>query len=93
VAIVEGAVDVLALRAGLREQGVRALVVGLPGVQSWRDEWRSLLNGKHVRIAIDPDKAGESAVEKLLAQCTKALSAQRWRPKNAKDWAEAWERG
>jgi hypothetical protein len=93
VAIVEGAVDVLALRAGLREQGVRALVVGLPGVQSWRDEWRSLLNGKHVRIAIDPDKAGESAVVKLLAQCTKALSAQRWRPKGAKDWAEAWERG
>jgi DNA primase len=93
LAIVEGAVDVLALRAGLREQGVRALVVGLPGVQSWRDEWRSLLEGKHVRLAIDPDKAGESAVAKLLAQCTNALSAQRWRPKGAKDWADAWERG
>lgn len=93
VFIVEGAVDVLALRAGLRERGESALVIGLPGVQGWRDEWRALLDGRHVRIAVDPDKAGEAAVEKLRAQCTRARSVKRSRPKGAKDWAESWERG
>lgn len=93
VFIVEGAVDVLALRAGLMENGEAALVVGLPGVQNWRDEWRALLDRRHVRIAVDPDTAGEAAVKKLHAQCTNALSAERCRPKGATDWAEAWARG
>lgn len=85
--------DVLALRAGLRAKGTVALVVGLPGVQSWRDEWRTLLDGRHVRIAVDPDKAGESAVASIVARCTHSRSVKRWRPKGAKDWAESWERG
>jgi DNA primase len=93
VVVVEGAVDVLALRAGLHEKGETALVVGLPGVQRWSDEWRALLDGRHVRIAVDPDKAGEDAVAKLLAQCTHALSAERWKPKGSKDWADAWAKG
>lgn len=93
VCVVEGAVDVLALRAGLREKGETALVIGLPGVQGWRDEWRALLDGRHVRIAVDPDKAGETAVATILAKCTHARSAKRLRPKGAKDWAEAWAKG
>lgn len=91
IALTEGAIDTLVLRAHLRSEGIPALVMGLPGVHSWRTEWSRLLANRHVRIAFDDDKAGNEEAPKMLARCKDAgaLTVKRWQPDGAEDWAEA----
>ena len=46
IAIVEGAFDVLALRRLNGKFGVQQLVIGIPGLASWRREWGGLVRGQ-----------------------------------------------
>lgn len=65
VAIVEGALDA---EAYLGLTGVPAL--GLPGVSTrMPDTWRCLLSCREVIVAVDSDRAGESAVDRIMAEC------------------------
>lgn len=57
IAIVEGAVDTLALRALYP----RLLVVGVPGIKGWRASWAKLL-GLDVRIALDRGKPNKQGI-------------------------------
>lgn len=69
VAFVEGAADVIALRALMcdvgREDytpGDRALeVLGLPGAGAWRAEWSELARGREAVIALDIDEREKAA--------------------------------
>lgn len=94
--IVEGAVDVLACRALLAERGEVALVLGLPGVSSWRrhaGEWARLGRGRVVGVGVDVDAAGERVVGELAADLAAAGATriERWTPPDgAHDWADAW---
>lgn len=95
IAIVEGAIDVLALRAVLALRGETALVIGLPGVASWaRVAWAELVVGRVVKVAIDADAGGEREVMGLAQACSDAGAKrpERAAPEGAKDWAEAWAR-
>lgn len=100
--LVEGATDVLALRA-LNRRGYlrrdhqpRAMVaLGLPGVGAWarvRDATAPHLWGRRVVIALDRDKAGNAQVRRLAADCL-ALDAgsvaDKSPPPDHKDWADA----
>lgn len=102
---VEGAVDVLAMRALCAAEGKPALVYGLPGVSAWRAgrglAWAELARGKVAVIALDIDASGTAseAVERAAAQMIADLGAagavrvDRWRPAKGKDWAEVWRAG
>lgn len=90
VAFVEGAADVLALRALLAARGECALVLGLPGVGGWRSQWAELARGRVAAVALDSDEGGQSKVRKLaddLAQAG-AKYLERWDSPKSKDWAE-----
>ncbi len=93
IAIVEGALDALALEALLAARGVPAVVLGIPGAQGWRPEWAALCAGRAVATATDPDDAGERAalqIERDVAAAG-ATRVDRWRPGGgAHDWAEQW---
>ena len=56
IAIVEGAVDVLAMRA--MHPGF--VVLGIPGINNWRSSWASLVAGADVRYALDGGKPRKS---------------------------------
>lgn len=58
VAIVEGAVDVLAMRA-LHPAFV---ALGIPGIGSWRASWAALVAGRGLRIALDRGKPGPDGI-------------------------------
>jgi DNA primase len=65
VAIVEGALDA---EAYLGLFGFPAL--GLPGVTTRMPEiWRRLVAGKEVVVAVDSDKAGTEAADRIMAEC------------------------
>ena len=99
--LVEGAVDVLAVRAlndaGLLPGGKRRLLValGLAGVAHWprvRAWALQQARGRHVFLALDSDRAGEDAVQGMVAGFHQAGAARvrRQRPgAGFKDWAEA----
>jgi len=57
-AIVEGAVDVLAMRA-LHPAFV---ALGIPGIGSWRASWASLVEGRGLRVALDRGKPGPDGI-------------------------------
>jgi hypothetical protein len=100
--LVEGAVDVLALRA-LARMGMlpgvprRPAVLGLPGVETWPQYRASVLRyvaGRRVLVAFDADKAGDRAVKGGKAMVDDimragALEVVRRRPgAGVKDWGE-----
>ena len=96
IAIVEGAPDTVALRFLLRERGLNAMAMGIPGVKSWRTGEElagyvvGMAKGRHVRIALDADKAGEEAIAPIASALHGVASkVSRFRPKNGKDWADA----
>jgi hypothetical protein len=100
--LVEGAVDVLALRALARagalgaEVPPRPAVLGLPGVEMWGRFGPSVLRyvrGRRVLVAFDADKAGDRAAKGSKAMVDDLLRAgartiDRRRPLGFKDWGE-----
>lgn len=58
LAIVEGAVDTLAMRA----LHPSFAVLGIPGIGSWRASWASLVEGRGLRIALDRGKPGPDGI-------------------------------
>lgn len=89
VAIVEGAVDVLARRM-LDEQGWTT-VLGAAGVSGWRAAWDEIIRGRIVLIAFDRDEAGDREAGKLADRfyAAGASVVRRATPTRGKDWAEA----
>jgi DNA primase len=98
--LVEGAVDVLAVRAlnaagQLRGQRRSLVALGLAGVAHWpkvRVWTLAQARGRSVFLALDADRAGEDAVRGLVAdfQRAGAVRVRRQRPGSGfKDWAEA----
>lgn len=98
--IVEGAVDVLAVRAlnarGLLAGGRRRLVaLGLPGLGAWgqvKDWTLEQVRGRPVYLALDADEAGQEATARIGADCHRAGASKvrRQRPGSGfKDWGEA----
>jgi len=93
VAVVDGAVDALALRAACERDGADVVILGAPGVKGWQRAWSPMLAGRCVALAFAADDAGDAAAEELGAELADvAASTERWRPEGAKDWGEAWER-
>lgn len=89
IAIVEGAVDVLAKRT-LDELGWTT-VLGAAGVSGWRAAWDELVVDRIVVIAFDADEAGEREALKLGDRFHEAgaFGVRRATPTRGKDWAEA----
>jgi hypothetical protein len=58
IAIVEGAVDTLAMRALYPS----FLAIGIPGIGGWRASWASLVEGRGIRIALDRGKPGNDGI-------------------------------
>ena len=91
LAVVEGAMDQLAIRALLRGLAVDRDAIGIAGVQAWRTEYAAIGAGRRVLVALDADKAGEASVQKLTNDFSRAGArvVQRWRPpEGLKDWGE-----
>lgn len=100
VVLVEGAIDVLALRALDADEpdGNPRVVLGVPG-SGWCLDWAELARGRTVYIASDADPwddrknqpgAGDIAAE-IWARDVHSRGAARvlrLRPEGAKDWAE-----
>jgi len=75
-AIVEGAVDTLALRLLYP----RVSVVGLPGIGGWHASWASLFVGREVRVALDrgkPDQRGVIHEARAAARIALDLAGDR----------------
>lgn len=103
VAFVEGATDVLALRAICRQHGVAVDVLGLPGAQSWKGPrgaaWAAMARGRVAVLALDVDEKAK-AREHVAAACDAmvrdlgaagALRIDRWEPQGSKDWSGQWQ--
>ncbi len=58
LAICEGAVDTLALRALHPRIGV----LGIPGIDGWRPEWAKLVGGRGIRITLDRGKERDGKI-------------------------------
>lgn len=93
--IVEGAVDVLALRALNRNaRAPRAMAaLGIPGASSWGKFRASVLphaRGRVVHVSLDADRAGEEAVGRIAGDVQEAGAylVKRTRPTRGKDWAD-----
>lgn len=88
LAIVEGAVDAIALRALDARAGVERLAVGVPGTGGWDDAWSSLLAGRHIYVAADADDAGEGAAASWAVHAWRAgaTGVERMRPVGGADW-------
>ena len=59
VLLVEGEPDMIAARS----HGLAAIAV--PGIASWRQEWRERLRGREVVIIMDADSAGRDAARRI----------------------------
>jgi DNA primase len=92
VVYVEGAVDTLERTGKYRALGEDRLVLGLPGIATWRGEWATVCKGREARVALDTDRAGEAAVPRLVADLWQAgaTAVHRTRPSDGrKDWNTA----
>lgn len=92
-AIVEGALDVAAMRLLARRAGLARAVVGIPGVEHWRkhlDALRALARGRVVVVALDADAAGDRHVTELAAELLAAGATRidRATPTTGKDWCD-----
>ncbi len=94
--IVEGATDVLALRALNRNSATphKLAALGIPGASSWQTVRDSILvhvKGRVVHAAFDADRAGQQAVQACLADIQSAQPSKITRPavpRGLKDWCE-----
>jgi DNA primase len=84
VALVEGALDVVALTKLCRLNGIDRVALGMPGVDGWRESWSSYLQGRDTYVATDNDEAGDSFQLEIVGDITRFF---RWRPIR-KDWGE-----
>lgn len=93
IAIVEGALDALALRSMGTDP--RRIVLGVQGVNGWPVTWDALARGRDVWIAFDADEQGDAAAPMLRDRLLDAgaSSVRRLRPEGAKDWAGLIEAG
>ncbi len=88
IALVEGAMDALALRVLCARRRVLCAVLAIPGVEAWRASWAELGRGRRVYVALDADDAGDRKAVTIEADLEAAgARPKRWRP-SAKDWAE-----
>lgn len=93
LAIVEGAIDTLAMRELVRRHRRPRAVVGIPGVEHWAKHLATLgelARGRVVVIALDADAAGERHVAELAKALLGKGAARidRVRPTTGKDWAD-----
>lgn len=88
VMIVEGEADTLDRRVALREAGVVRVVLGVPGVSTWRPEWAAYARGRVAYVGLDTDEAGERKVADVVRDLYAAGAAQvkRATPSGGKDW-------
>lgn len=88
LALVEGAVDVLACRA----LGSKAKPIGIPGTSGWREEWDELVRGRTIVLALDLDAAGDKATADLGARLCELADVRLVNlPPGATDWGHALE--
>lgn len=89
VAIVEGAVDVLAWRA-LDADGFTS-ILGAPGVSGWRASWDPIVRDRIAIVAFDDDEPGTREAMKLGDRFhgAGAYAVRRATPKRGQDWAES----
>ncbi len=88
LAFVEGALDALALRAIIRGRSAH-VVLGVPGVGTWREAWNEYARGRRVVVAFDADTAGDRAADaRVSALRLVAAEVRRARPRFGKDWGE-----
>lgn len=88
--LVEGALDVLAMRVLARTHGLDRIVLGIPGTGSWRKEWAALGAGRDVIVALDGDDAGDDAISSIALDLVDAgarVTAEG--PMHGKDWNDA----
>lgn len=93
LAIVEGALDALAMRLLARRAGRSRAVVAIPGVEHWAKHLATLgalARGRVAVIALDADAAGERHVSELADALVKAGATRvvRSRPSTGKDWCD-----
>lgn len=60
--VVEGPIDMLSAV----EMGSKRTIFSLPGCENWEPDWFTMMAEKNVLMALDPDKPGYQALEKLL---------------------------
>jgi len=88
VMFVEGEADTLDRRAKLRQNGADRVVLGLPGVSSWRPEWAAYARGRTAYVALDTDEAGKrkepDVVDDLYAAGAELVKVAK--PRSGKDW-------
>ena len=88
VAFVEGALDVLALRTIIRGRSSH-VVLGVPGVATWRPTWTEYARGRRVVLAFDADEAGDRAAAARATELRSVASeVRRARPRVGKDWGD-----
>lgn len=88
--IVEGAIDVLAMRALCGAHRLDRFVLGLPGTSSWRSAWAELARERDVLIGVDADTAGQRCAT-IIARDVLAAGAKsvtRVTPRHGNDWAD-----
>lgn len=92
IAIVEGAIDVLAWRVAGSHRYETA--IGVPGVSGWKTDWDVMVKDRIVVIAYDDDTAGNREVDRLDARFRAAGAAKvrRGTPRRGKDWADGLRR-
>jgi DNA primase len=91
VVFVEGAMDVLALRAIDRLEGRHRIILGVPG-GGWRRDWATYATGRSVYLASDDDPAGDGHAKRWAMDLTKAKSVRRLRAMDGNDWCEVLQR-
>jgi len=93
IAIVEGAMDVLAWREAAPPTRYET-PLGVPGVSGWKVAWDQLVADRIVLIAYDDDDAGNREVDRLRERFERAGAAHlgRGTPMRGKDWADGLRR-
>lgn len=88
VMFVEGEADTLDRRVALREAGVVRVVLGVPGVSTWRPEWAAYARGRVAYVGLDTDEAGERKVSDVVRDlyAAGAGKVKRATPNGGKDW-------
>jgi hypothetical protein len=51
-------------------------VIAVPGDHAWRPAWARLLDGRHVTIVMDADRAGRVAAERIADDLAEVADAQ-----------------
>ena len=67
VHITEGETDAITLIDAGCDDGLREIVMAVPGASCWRDEWAPAFRGLRVTLWPDPDEAGARLTERMVA--------------------------